>query len=376
MLYVSSGPKPEDVTWWRRPSGKRRNLSTHRFYVCNLSHPVEQVVAFDHRGIDTDAPLLEASYRGAVGLGRKMSKHTVRAACGGVLVGFSVLALGFPASAAPFNLPDNYYGGLNTYNNNPPTTGDVIGDSTFYITSADVSRAGDTLSIVINTNFAGAPGTSPADGTGYGSLFLSPGTWTPSGTSPYPTDKYTANEWQYAVTIPQNPGSGSIGTTSSGLYAIGGGATANLYPANTSVVQSYTTANGTVVMSNVNGDPVTYPGTAQPGYYFREGQAVRYTPGNGPIASTSATWAVNALLNTITFTIVDPTNIFGNSFALAWAMTCANDVIQGQVTLSPGHGESFSPTPLPAAFPLFAGGLGMIALLSRKRKKQIANLAA
>ena len=105
-----------------------------------------------------------------------MRKNLVRAACAGVSVGFSVLALGFPASAAPVTLVDNYYGGTNTYNN----PADVIGDSTFSITSALISRSGpgnDTLNITINTNFAGAPGTTAADGTGYGALFLSPGAW-------------------------------------------------------------------------------------------------------------------------------------------------------------------------------------------------------
>ena len=143
------------------------------------------------------------------------------------------------------------------------------------------------------------------------------------------------------------------------------------------MAQTYTTANGTIFMSNVNDDPVTYDQTGHtinPAFFFREGQAVQYTPGNGPVAGTSATWAVDAILHTITFTIVDPTNIFGDSFALAWAMTCANDVIQGQVTFPPG--ETPPGTPLPAALPLFASGLGILGFLGRRRKKQMAQMAA
>ena len=303
------------------------------------------------------------------------NKRFRRLACSSLIAGAAAITLA-TSPAHSFTLLDNYYGGTNTYNN----PGDVIGDSTFYITSAFVTRSGpnsDTLNITINTNFAGAPGTSAADGTGYGALFLSTGTWSPTGTvSNYPTDTYTPNEWQYAVTTTQNPGSGSIGTTASGLYAIGGNATAVPYGPNSTVTQSYTTANGTIWLSNVNGDPVTYPGSANPGYYFRQGQAVQYTP-NDPTATvvgTSATWSVDALAHTITYTIVD-NGLFGTSFALAWAMTCANDVIQGQVMDLPPGGPGPNPTPLPAALPLFASGLGALGLLGWRRRQKNAAIA-
>src|SRR5664280_1595436 len=121
-----------------------------------------------------------------------MSKHTVRATCGGVLVGFSVLALAFPASAAPLNLLDKYYGGLSTYGGMTDDTIENPGTHAFEISSADISRSGNTLTIAINTNFAGVPGTGPADGTGYGSLFLTPGTWHPTGSGPnFTADQYT-----------------------------------------------------------------------------------------------------------------------------------------------------------------------------------------
>jgi hypothetical protein len=304
-------------------------------------------------------------------------KRFRRLACSSLIAGAAAITLA-TSPAHSYTLLDNYYGGTNTYNN----PGDVIGDSTFYITSAVVTRSGpnnDTLNIIINTNFAGAPGTSPADGTGYGALFLSTGTWSPTGTGPnYPTDTYKPNEWQYAVTTPQNPGSGSIGTTTSGLYAIGGNATAVPYGPNPLVAQSYTTDNGTVVMSNVSGDPVTYPDTGHttnPAYYFREGQAVQYTPNDPTATVAAATWSVDALAHTITYTIVD-NGLFGTSFALAWAMTCANDVIQGQVMDLPPGGPGPNPTPLPATLPLFASGLGALGLLSWRRKRKNAALAA
>lgn len=315
----------------------------------------------------------------------------LRVACGGALAGLSVLACAAPASAATIN--DIYYGGLDTYNN----PGDVIGAPTFYITSADVTRpTNNTVNVTIHTNFAGAPGTSAADGTGYGALFFSVPGWNPTGSVPWASDQYHLNEWQYAVAMPTNPGSGSIATTSTGLYAIGNvtGVTVspsnsnnNLFNATPGIVKSYTTQNGSIVMSNVGGDPITYPGTNNPGFYFRQGQAVQYTPATSAVAGTSAnysvtatTWTVNptntidGVVNTqglITFSIVD-NGILGNDFGLAWAMTCANDVIQGEAVF---NGNAAAPTPLPSALPLFAGGLGVMGFVARRRKKQASKAA-
>jgi hypothetical protein len=322
-------------------------------------------------GIDTDAPLLEASYRGVVGLGRKMAKHTVRATCGGVLVGFSVLALGFPASASSVTVSDTYYGGLNTYNNNPLTSGDVIGPSSFDIIGATLTRTNNDLQVTINTNYVTIIGDA---GTGLGALFLgngSPNYNAAASTDPHPTisapyayDTFAASPARFGFAFALNGGPTNP-TTSSGsgtLYKLNG-------------------TGSDVVQSNVNGNYTTFPNNPASGYYFRSYQAVDVvTSGSNQAAAIATgpgyTWAVDVFANTITFDIAHAFSLgLNSSFTFAWAMTCANDVILDQVTLTPNRGESSS-TPLPAAFPLFAGGLGMIALLSRKRKKQIANLAA
>ena len=119
------------------------------------------------------------------------------------------------------------------------------------------------------------PGTSAADGTGYGDLFITPGAhaWHPTGTAPYPNDTYQPGEWEYVATIPQDPGS----TTGNGAL--------------------YLTSGGTVVTSNVDGHFQTYPNDPTSGYYFRADQAVDFTPGSkqgavggpaklGPLAPT------------------------------------------------------------------------------------------
>ena len=194
------------------------------------------------------------------------------------------VAVGLASPAFSANFTDNYIGGLDNGG-----FGDVIGDTNpFGITSVDVSRPNaNTLNITINTFYAGAPdnhspGAPNAFGTAYGSLFLSKGptsTWTTFGNSSV-GDTYSSHVgfWSYAVTVNDNNG-----TLTGGLYSTGStsGDTANLY-SSTSVVQNYTTSNGgTIVMANVNGNPVSYPNPGNPNDYFRQGQAVQYDPFNG-----------------------------------------------------------------------------------------------
>jgi hypothetical protein len=250
----------------------------------------------------------------------------------GTVIAAGAVAMGSAAVAGTVTLQDNYLGGLNTYNN-----ADVIGDaSVFDIQNAVVTRVGpgqDTLQVTINTNFAGKPGTAAADGTGYGSLFITPGfnTWHPTGSGPqFATDSYTPGEWADAVTIPTNPGSSS-GT--SGLYA---------------------TSTGSVVMSNVFGDQITYPNAGNNGYYFRQGQAVQFTPGAAP-ALYAASWSTGP--GQVVFDIVD-NGALGDNFSLSWAMTCANDVIQGDV----------AGVPEPATWAMLIAGFGMVGFVVRRRR--------
>jgi hypothetical protein len=281
----------------------------------------------------------------------------------------SVATIGFVSSAYSFTLNDNYYGANNTYNNQ-----DVIGTSTFNILNAIVSRSGannDTLNIIINTNYSGAPNTPAAEGTNYGSLFLNPLYWSvTTTTAPYTSDNFVNGNqnWAYAVTTPST-GSGSTGLFATGLNPIGAsGAVAHNYLA-TTTPNYYTSADGKIVMSNVNGDPITYPYSGNPSYYFREGQAVQFDPTQAAIRSASVT-VVNG--SYIEYSIVD-NGLLGNTFALSWAMTCANDVIQGLVQL--GNNDLTGSTPIPATLPLFASGLGGIVLLARRRSKKTVALA-
>ncbi|MES2760363.1 MAG: hypothetical protein V4693_23570, partial [Pseudomonadota bacterium] len=54
--------------------------------------------------------------------------------------------------------------------------GDVIGNSTYDIKGATITRAGSVLTVTIATNFAGHAGAEPGSapgGIGYGDVFLS-----------------------------------------------------------------------------------------------------------------------------------------------------------------------------------------------------------
>lgn len=262
-------------------------------------------------------------------------------------------AISFAAHATPVTLVDNYWGGLNTYN---PGNGDSIGGGIFEISKAEVQRinGGNTLEVVIYTAFAGHAGQ--VAGVGYGALFITPGVnaWSPTpnpgGSPPYGTDVYEVNDWKFAVTMPTTVGPGQT-TGNGGLYLTGGG---NLNQASA--------LNGTIVGSNVNGNPTTYPYNGNPGYYFRQGQAVQYTPGSAA-AERLATWTIGA--GTITFKI-DDNHLLGDDFALSWAMTCANDVIQGQVDL-PGLGN-IPAAPEPATWAMILLGFAGVGFMAYRRK--------
>jgi hypothetical protein len=287
----------------------------------------------------------------------------------------SAAMVGLASSAYSFTLTDNYYGAADSYH---ATTQDVIansGDNTFNITNAVITRTGlnnNTLDIRIYTNFAGAPAAGTSDGTTYGSLFLNPVFWKVTGTSAdhYSADNFVAGNqnWEYAVTTP------STGSGTSNLYATGlaftGASGAGTPTDSHGVPQYYTTTDGQIVMSNVNGNPLSAPASGNPGAYFRQGQAVLFNPNNSDPALGAVTITmVNG--SYIDYRIVDG-GLLGNTFALAWDMTCANDVIQGLVTLG---STDLQGTPLPAALPLFAGGLGVMGLLARRRKRKGAATA-
>jgi hypothetical protein len=101
--------------------------------------------------------------------------------------------------------------------------GDVIGDSSFDISSATISRTGSVLTVAIATNFAGQAGGdawAAASGIGYGDVFLS-GAWTPFGSDANHASDHASNgtQWTYGFSL-DNRWSNTGGTFK--LYQLNG----------------------------------------------------------------------------------------------------------------------------------------------------------
>jgi PEP-CTERM motif-containing protein len=251
-------------------------------------------------------------------------------------------AVAMPSQASPItvHLEDTYVGGGGS---GPYVNADSIGGFPFTISSADIQRPTyNTLQVVINTDFAGQAGQAQHFNVGNGALFISPGAWNPQGApglnQEYASDIYH-NQWLYAVTLPTGA---TGGTGSSGLYDI---------------------SAGTVVMSNVNNDP------NNPGFYFHKGQAVQFDLAPGAVAINSASWTITPGTpghGTITFNITDD-HLLGDFFAISWAMTCANDIIEGQINIPQGGPGA---VPEPTTWAMMIMGFAALGIAAHRRKRR------
>lgn len=365
--------------------------------------------------------------------------------------GAVLAATGGPAMARYTSnlLGDSYYGGIDPYalvqtsNGDGSSTLDSVGGGVFNVSSMSAGISNDNkLNFTVTTDYAGAGGT---DGTNYGDLFLTKGTWSSDSTTdpvamvkawnavlpaadqiPLPTDKqtvaqwesslsstvqsllnaatsssnsgslgdvYDPGDWQYAVVYTDangNPLSPNAAVPDSGniaLYQIstnaviadnsapynqttnpGGVHYANSSD-NTAVSPTAFPKVGTVVLSNAPGCSATYPLQGNCGYYYRAGEAVQYVPyatqtalATGTYTITDATKNAQGVISpgTIQYSLTNVGTTLGTNFAVSWAMTCANDIIQGQLGL-------FVPEPRTWAM-LLVGCLGLAGLTRRARR--------
>lgn len=270
----------------------------------------------------------------------------VAAATGLLFVGTAAVS-----QAAPVVIDDSaasgYWGG-----NINGADSEVFGNPAhFAITSASVERLGNNLSVIIATNYSGKNvGTL---NTNLGALFFGDpkllnlaGGVTPS----YKEDTFEADKDRFGYVFD--------------------------FDAKPKTTQNYTTSDqggtGTLYKLKGDGSDIVYSNPA--GNTVRNDQAVdiKDKAKGKDFAQTGITGNWSTKDGSVTFLI---TNFFGGalpglyntSLTLAWAMTCANDIILGEVVF-PLDGP-VGTVPLPAGLLLMVSGLAGLGFLRRFKGK-------
>jgi len=215
--------------------------------------------------------------------------------------------------ASPVSIPDNYVGA------DAHGYGDRIGDSRYEVQRMDVTVDATFMNVRVFTNFNQA--TDPY-GTLFGDLFISTDGWHPYGAAPYTADNASNGEdWEYV-----------FDTSGNSLYG----------------------GNFSILLSDNAPPEVGNPS----GFIVRNGQEVLRGSGGTAVAGSSVDLTHAGMGGYIDYRILlSSLNLADNAqVGLRWAMTCANDVIEGQVAV-----------PEPAALALF--GLGLAGLGFTRRRK-------
>jgi hypothetical protein len=241
-----------------------------------------------------------------------------------VLSAVSIAAAG-AGQASSVTVADTYVGG------NLSSGVDSLGGSHFEVSGLTATRTGNSLSVVISTNYANFVGDSA---TQIGSLFIgNAANLNLAGTGPdYNTDTFVADTDRYGYVFDYDIANSAVTGGASGagtLYSLAG--------------------DGSDVRLSF-------------GNVKRTLQAVDRT--GGTATGTVGTWAIGA--GTVTYNIADFFAIAGmpTSLTLAWAMSCANDIILTTVNLPADQSPD---VPLPAGLLLLGSGLGGLGFLSRRR---------
>lgn len=222
----------------------------------------------------------------------------------------------FTASAMAYPINDTYYGG------NDHGYGDIVGGPVFDVQGASISRNGTKLTVKVYTTFAGHADeflypqytqraasrlNGVAMGIGYGDLFLA-SEWTPFGSDPHHLNdnNVTGTHWTYGFSIDGNRWTDAGGTGT--LYALTGASN-----------------DANALLSN---DFLS-------GAIFRDGQEVGVDRASRSVqALGQGTWSVDSTAGNrhlrFDFDVANTALAQGDSIALHWAMSCANDTIEGE----------------------------------------------